>query len=240
MAKIVLTDALVLLGGYDFSGALNAVALAYGADAVDVSSFGSGGGRERLGGLKTIAAQHEGFWDTVLDAPLFAAIGLADQPMTIAATRTEGGAAYGFQAQLARYAPGAAVGEAFKFSAAAEASAGPLVRGALMHDATRTATANGTARQLGAVGATQRIYAGLHVTAAAGSTPTLNVKLQSDDAEAMSSATDRITFAQKTAIGAEWKSAVGAITDDWWRLVITIGGSTPSFTFAAFAGIGPA
>jgi hypothetical protein len=48
----------------------------------------------------------------------------------------------------------------------------------------------------------------------------------------------RLTFAQKTAAGYEFKSAAGAITDDWWRVDWTIGGTaTPTFSFVVAVGI---
>jgi len=62
--------------------------------------------------------------------------------------------------------------------------------------------------------------------------------VQSDDAQAFLSPTDRITFAQATAIGAQWATPVsGAITDDWWRLSYTIGGTNPSFMVIVVVGI---
>lgn len=239
MSTLVLTNAKIWLGGYDFSGRMNAAALRYGAELVDVTAFGDDT-RKRLGGLKTVQAQCEGFWDgTDLDPTLFADVGLADVPMSFAATPTEGDTAFSFQAILGRYQPEAPIGDALKFSVEGEASQGPLVRGSLLLAATKTASGNGTAFQLGAVGSTQYLYAALHVTAVAGSSPTLDVKVQSDNASNFPSPTDRITFAQKTAIGSEWATRVaGAITDEYWRINYTIGGSGgPSFAFAVVVGI---
>ena len=136
-----------------------------------------------------------------------------------------------FPALLAEYSPGAAVGELFAFNISA-GGCDLLARGTVLENAVKTATANGTARNLGAVGAAQKLYAGMHVLAVSGTNPTLDMIIQSDDAEGFLSSANRITFAQKTAIGSQWATPVaGAITDTWWRCAYTIGGTdNPSFT----------
>lgn len=68
----------------------------------------------------------------------------------------------------------------------------------------------------------------LGVTAASGTTPTLNVTMQtSADGTTWRSLG---TFAQKTAVGTERASFVGV--DRFMRASWVIGGTTPSFTFA--------
>lgn len=104
-------------------------------------------------------------------------------------------------------------------------------------EAARTATGNGTARQLGAVTADETLFASLHVVGSSGTTPTLDVLVTSDDASAFTTPTTRLTFAQATGRTAEHLSTAGAITDDWWRVQWTIGGTSPSFTFAVIVGI---
>jgi hypothetical protein len=72
-----------------------------------------------------------------------------------------------------------------------------------------------------------------------GTSPTLDVIVQSDDASGFPSATNRITFTQATGFTAEYATPVaGAITDDWWRVNFTIGGTaSPNFTFICVIGI---
>ena len=133
--------------------------------------------------------------------------------------------------------PGATLGEMMRFSVSAEAT-GDLIRGNVLFPLT-TATTSGqsAAQNLGAVTATQYLYGALHVTAASAA-DTLDVVIQSDDAEGMASPTARITFTQKTAIGSQWATPVlGAITDTWWRIDYTIGGASPSFDFTVMMGI---
>ena len=231
MAEQVLGDQKLWFGGYDLTGIMNALGLDYGAEMLDVTVFGDNT-RNFAGGLKTVAAHLEGLWDSdgTLDEALFNRVGLSNAPMSFAAVdAAEGDVAYSFLAAQGEYQFGGAVGDALGFSVTAE-GAGDCVRGTLMHNATRSATHTGTARQLGAVGAAQKLYGALHVLSAGGTTPTLDVTVESDDDSGFASPATRITFAQKTAIGFEWATPVDdAITDDWWRTVLTIGGAGPSF-----------
>ena len=123
-------------------------------------------------------------------------------------------------------------------SVSSSLSTGPLVRGRLLHpsNVARTSSGSGTAVQDAAVGSGQTLYAALHVIAASGGSPTLDVIVQSDDNSGFTSATNRITFSQATTTGAQWGSAVGPITDTYWRVTYTVGGSTPSFAFAVTCG----
>jgi hypothetical protein len=237
MGVQVLKNQKLWFGGYDLTGEMNALGLDYAADLQDATAFGDAT-RVRLGGLKTVTAHHEGYFDAdPYDQALFSNLGVKDVPMTFGAEgATEGNVGYSFLSSLAEYAPGGSIGEMFAFSVSAEAS-GSLIRGTLMHLGAKTATGNGTARQLGAVGASQKLYAALHVTAASGTSPTLDVTVESDDASGFPSPVTRITFAQKTAIGFEWKELAGAVADDWWRIAWAIGGTGPSFNFTVFLGI---
>jgi len=78
----------------------------------------------------------------------------------------------------------------------------------------------------------------MHVTAFVGAAPTLDVIVESDDNSGFTTAVTRGTFAQATAATSEWLTPVaGAITDDWWRIGYTLGGTITSATFAVFIGI---
>jgi len=126
----------------------------------------------------------------------------------------------------------------FALSASGGAAAARIVRGVVLHPATaRTTSGTGTITYVGDVSSGQKAYAALHVIAASGSSPTLDVAVQSDGDSSFGSPTDRITFSQASAVGAEWKSASGAISDSYWRVSYTIGGSSPSFTFVVVFGI---
>lgn len=241
MSSYVLTDAKLWVAQYDLSGDLNAIAVQNQAEAKDGTTFGAGT-RIHKGGLKTVDLQCEGFYNPgtdLVDDVIFARIGTANLPVSCSPTGgAEGQPAYLFLSELARYRIGGEVGEMFPFSVEAEAQGQPLVKGLVLLNGVKGTTGNGTAVQLGAVSATQKVFAALHVLAASGGSPSVTVKLQSDDNSGFSSPTDRFTFAAKAAAGSEWAAPVsGAITDDWWRLTWTITGTTPSFTLVGVVGI---
>ncbi len=241
MGHYVLTNAKCLMDGLDLSGDLNAAALAFEAELQDDTTFGHGT-RVRKGGLKTVGLDLEGYFNGgvgAIDDVLFGRIGLADVPVSIGPENgVEGETGYAFLAALAEYNPGAEIGSMLAFSASAEAAGSPLVRGTILVNRTATATGNsGTALQLGAVAAGQRLYAALHVVAASGTTPTLDVTVRSDNAVGFGSPTTQLTFAQASVVGSQWLSAPGPIADDHWRVDFTIGGGGPSFTFFVLVGI---
>jgi hypothetical protein len=240
MGVHIIRNQKIWLGGHDLTGVLNSAAVEDSVALKEATTLGDSAVR-RLAGLRDAKLALEGYFSaSPEDEALNANLGLTDVPVTFGAINgTEGNLAYLFAAALADYQPNGTVGEVFAFAATAQSSAGePLVRGTLMHNATRTSTANGTARQLGAIAAGQKLYAALHVLTVAGTTPELDVKVQSDDASGFASPIDRITFSQKTGIASEWATPVaGAITDDWWRVTWTIGGTSPSFAFVVSIGI---
>lgn len=242
MAESVATKRKLWFGKYDLSGDMNAMRLAVGAERQDNTVFGKTT-RQGLGGLKTVLMQHEGLWQAgtdLMDPVLSTNLAVADIAVSIGVeTGADGEIGYLFRVMEGEYTPigGGQVGEMHRFSVSGEGSGGdPAVRGTVMHNATRTATGTGTVRQLGAVSATQKLYANLHViTASAGDT--LDMTVDSDDAVGFPSGTTQITFAQATAITSEYKTKAGAITDDFWRVGYTIGGASPSFEFIVVVGI---
>lgn len=87
----------------------------------------------------------------------------------------------------------------------------------------------------------------LDISAASGTTPTLDVKVQAKDPVSGEYVDwPSAAFAQKTATGtdtltiypgitASANRAVSSILPNIWRVVYTIGGTTPSFTFTLAA-----
>lgn len=237
MATTVLQNQKIWFHGYDISGYANALSLDYSADALDETVFGLDT-RKFKGGLKTVAAGVEGFFDGTPDGALAGNIGASGKVLTLGSSGTPGDPVYMFQAMAGKYSLGATIGEMFGFSLEAAAQ-GKLIRGTLMENQSAAgSTANGTGRQLGAVLSTQRMYAGLHVLSAAGTDETLDVVIQSDDNSGFTTPTTRITFSQATGVTSEWKELAGAVTDDYWRAIWTIGGTdTPLFDFVVSLGI---
>ena len=108
-----------------------------------------------------------------------------------------------------------------------------LIQTPLVVSAAYTATANGAGVMLS--GDTEYVSVLVAATAVSGMTPTLDLKLQwSDDGgTTWADAQPADTFTQITAVGNVVK--VFQAKGTWMRLVYTIGGTTPSFTFSAVA-----
>lgn len=239
MSSLVISGAKLLLGAYDLSGDVNALALKYGAETKDSTSI-SAATRTRAPGLKDFSFQHEGFWNggtgAVDDALFNSILGVNNVPMTIGPlTGAEGELCYFGQVDTAQYSPGAKIGDMLAFSVAGGGNA-DLVRGSVLTNAARTVTGTGTIFNLGAVGALQKLWGALHFTALGGS-GTLVVKIQSAPTVGFAAPTDHITFSTLAAIGSQFAAPVnGAITDAYWRASWTISGFS-SCTFAVPIGI---
>lgn len=102
------------------------------------------------------------------------------------------------------------------------------VKGTPVPSAARTTT--GTSGVITAVTPTEALRAQLDVTAAAGTSPTLDVVIQ-DSLDGGATWNTVGTFAQKTVAGREVIN-VTAPFSPLLRVSWTIGGTTPSFTFA--------
>ena len=110
-----------------------------------------------------------------------------------------------------------------------------MARGKLTLSATNVTTtgAKGTGVLLGAVGATQYLYATVHCLTAG---TTVTIKIQSDDNAGFTSPTDRITLSAITATGGTWVTRLaGSITDTYYRFNVTA--VTGTFTLAGAIGI---
>jgi len=239
-----LIDARIYYGSLDATGYSNHVEFSGDWEALDRTTFGSGGARERVNGLADATVNLGGFWDagdlSKPDDVLWANNGTYTQPLTVGPTSgADGTLVYLTKVSQNSYKPSGEVGKLFGWTADMNGNQ-PIARGLILHPqgTARTATGTGTGRQLGAVLATQRLYANLHVMSIAGtSTPTITVKIQSSVDNTWASPTDRIAFTAATTLTGQPLNVLGAITDQWWRAVWTISGSSPSFLFAVSAGI---
>lgn len=108
----------------------------------------------------------------------------------------------------------------------------------LLASGARTATGTGSA--VCGFGRYEKFAFQLDVTAASGTTPTLDVKVQ-HSIDGGTNWFDLVSFTQKTAAGEELKAEAeveGATAEaygDCFRVSYTIGGTTPSFTFSVKA-----
>lgn len=241
MGKFVLKNTKVIFEGRDISGELSSVALEYSAETPERTTFGDNSKR-RLPGVLDVSATQSGFWDSVdaddsLDKDLFDRIAAASGIMSFSPDGgSPGDIGFSFKAQTASYVPGATHGEVFAFTLTVNGD-GPLIRGNVMENGTFATTVNGTNRELSVLAATDTLYSFLHVTAVSGSSPTLDVTVESDET-GFGSPTVQLTHPEFSAVGADLQTKVGPITpDSFYRLVMTIGGGAPSFNIFGIIGI---
>lgn len=239
MPQHIFSNAKVWLDGYDLSGYLNAVVLDNGVELHNTNVLGDTGRRRISNQMEHIAAQLDGFWDSTADEILQGRVGVADKPMSVSPSDgTDGSLAYFFRSLAGEYESGGAKGDPYRFSVSAEGSAGePLVRGTVLHNATRTANGSGTGFNLGQLAAGKKLYAALHVLSVS-SGDNLTVTIESDDNAGFASPTVRGTFTVMSAIGAAWLTPVaGPLTDTYWRAAYTLGGDgSPSINFVVVLG----
>ena len=241
MAATVLTGSALYIAGHDFSCDANDASLTANVDVQKATTFCSGAWEAFLPGVMSSELSAAGVWSTgtgdTIDAVEWGANGATDRVVTYAPVGTEGTVAYMLQGTRTSYSFGGAHGEVAPWSISAVGTgSNGMVRGQLLCDKTAAisgAGAIGSGVQLGAVGATEFLYATLHCFAAG---TTLTVVLESDDNAGFTSATTRYTFPDVTAAGGLWGVRVaGAITDDWFRFRVTA--ATGAFTLAGAAGV---
>jgi len=247
MAIQGLMDARIFLGGYEYTSFSNSLTTDYSAEMLDNTVFGDDT-RTNTGGLRTFGFTVSGYRDDAAATPFgatggpaYSRVGAAREVFSFAPVgTTDGQRSYTIRGVNGTYTPlSGSVGDILPFELTGTAAHSELIKGVVEGVGAHTATANSTGTAIGALSATQTMYAGFHVTAYSGTSPTLDVIIQSDDNGAFSSATSRITFAQNTgAVQAAWGSVNGAVTDTYWRANMTIGGTAPSFTVYITLGIG--
>jgi len=233
----------VYVGGFDASGnAKSFDAPNVTAAVLDSTSFNDEWSKS-IGGLKSVDWSGDIMQDfdanKVDQLVGLAALGTAKPLSLLPDGKTGGEVAYAFNATQLAYTPLEATAGELAMAKVSGKGTSTAIRGTLMNapGTAITSTGNGTTRQLGAIPAGSKMYGALHVIAASGTTPTLDVVVQSDDNGDMTSATSRMVFAQATGITSEWLPLAGAITDDYWRLAVTVGGTTPSFNYVVVLGI---
>lgn len=245
MAKFVLLNTRLFAGGVDLTTRNNKVELGADVEEKDSTAFqpeGTQVWKEVLGGLRSANLNASGQWEagdaSKVDNETWSDLGGVIPWSACPVGAAEGSLAWLTSALRSEYKLGAAVGDVAPWDAKA-AGKGALVRGTVAHPpgTARTATGTGTAVNLGALSASQKLYASLHVVSVAGTTPSITVSIESDDAQAFTTATTRHTFAAATAVGGQSARVAGAVTDTWWRPAWTISGTTPSFLFLLTWGI---
>ncbi|MFF1417473.1 hypothetical protein [Streptomyces sp. NPDC058280] len=243
MGKFVLFDTRLFAPGADLSGASNKIELSSEIEDKETTNYRSNGWKEVIGGLGSAEISAEGQWEagdpSMVDDASWSQLG-GTGPYTVCPTDSVVGAlAYFTSGMRADYKVGESVGEVAPWSGTVKSS-WPLVRGQIAHPPglARTSTGTGTALNLGAIPAGKRLYAALHVLSAAGTTPSITARIESDDAAGFATPSTVGTFSAATAPGGQILRGDGlAVTDAYYRVAWTISGTTPSFMFAVSLGI---
>lgn len=250
MASFALLDVDLYAGtsstALDLACFANSVSVTTDVSMVMSTTFCSGGWEEQIAGLRSTSLTASGPTDmatatasqtSAVDEVLAVDLGGDYVLAAVPAGATVGNIAYFTRGTLnGRTVLDGAVGDLATHSVTFAGNQ-PMVRGVLDTVSTITTSSNSTGTLLGAVSASQRVWAACHFLTAGGTTPSITVKIQSDDNSGFTSATDRVTFTAQTTKGAQFGSTVGAITDTYWRALWTVSGTTPSFQARIVIGV---
>lgn len=246
MAAFMLSDVDILASGLDLSPFASQVECSVSVQEVESTTYASGGWRTMVPGIRSTTLTASGPTDmatasaaqlSAVDEVLGVGLGTEYVVSVVPLGATVGAVAWTTTGQLMSRTPlQGAVGDLATHQLMFGGT-NPLVRGTVMAASTITATGTGTITQLGAVSATQRVYAAVHTLTAGGTTPTITVKVQSAAAVGFATPTDRLTFSAINSKTGAALSATGAITDQYWRATWTVSGSSPSFQAVIVVGI---
>lgn len=240
MTVKALLNAGLYVAGHDFTTDTNQGQMVLEAAVLDKTTFGSDGWTENTTGLKTLAFNYSGFWqsatDDAVDPDSYNDLAV-ERVHTWMAEEVETEPAYLFNAAKSSYTLGGEVGPLAPFALVASATDKfGAIRGQLAKakGAANAIGALGSVVNLGAVAADQFLYATFHVFTAA---TTITVQVQSDDAAGMASPTTRGTIGPLTTRGGTFMARVaGPITDTHYRF--NISAVTGAFIAAGAIGIG--
>lgn len=240
MAVQAITNAFAYVDSHDFTGDSNAFSLTCEAESKEKTTFRSNGWREYNLGVKTSALSLAGFYQAGTDSVdeySFDALGVTGRVTTGGVVEAEGEPAGMLQSMAHSYQILGGHGENAPYSLEGGCSDGVgVIRGKLAKETgTVTATgAIGTALNLGAVSASQYLYATIHLLGTAGTT--ITVVVESDSDNTFATATTQMTLGPYTTVGGRWATRVaGPITDTWWRMRVTA--ITGTWTVAGAVGI---
>ena len=233
MAKHIISDCGIFYAGYDFTGTMNQTEVTLSRDELEQTTFGDAT-RNFLPGLLTATATASGFFDATLSGVANANMpSSSEDALIIAPNSTEDGPAIVMASQLNSFTWGGEVGEL----ATADLAWGTrsyAAKGNLAFDRTITSNVNSSVINLGALSASQTILLAVTTTGSTtGTSPTLDIELFSDSTSGFSSPTSRLSTSQLGSVRtSEVVKLSGAITDSYWRVSATVGGTSPSYSVA--------
>jgi hypothetical protein len=242
----VIVNAKIIVGGLNLSGVSSSLALAYGAEMLDNTTFqpvGLGSNRSYQAGLKTVGITAQMFWDTIKDQTLFGRIGVAEEVVTVADVgETEGDRVFIVKGIHGTYNPASGeIGALITANLDLKSTNSPLVRAQLMTQGMKTATGNSTGINMGSAGG-KRIYSALHVMSpSVAGAATVVGTVESAPTAGFAAPVVRLTHPAMDVLGADWQDASipVEVTDTFWRSVWTITGVTPGFEIYWSFGILP-
>lgn len=222
MASVHFYDPIIYMHGYDLTGDLHSVSLQEEAEELDNTTFGTGGYRSRIGGLKSVSLSGNGYWQSSPDAEIGPNLGTTNRVVTINHDNTETSPARLIQVGHFKHNIGGSVGGLMPFDFEAkntDPQGAPRGQVAKKKGDVSATGAIGSGLLLGAVSATQYLYATFHVFSAG---TTITVVVESDDNAGFTTATTRGTIGPLTTTGGTWMTRVaGAITDTYFRFRVT-------------------
>lgn len=236
---VVLTDAVIWLGGYDLSGNSNEVNFTASRQENADSRLGDTIEAVYPGPLQ-VGAEVKGHWDSTLDGPLFTQLTSPTEawPLTICPDGGDDGeVAYGLQAYNFNYsALEAQWGDLLPYRLSVRPKSGlGLGRGGVLYaKATHTISAVPPKVQLGAISATQKALVTRHVFAQVGG-GSWATAIYSDADDVGGGENYRSQFSNSVA-GPAWEMVeiAGPVTDTYWEVnLVKTGGTsiTVAFTF---------
>jgi len=237
----------ILVDELDFSGVTNVVDINIDNGLADVTAFADTDA-VFLEGKPTYTIDIQGMWDPAsgaYDAEMFTDLTLVDRQVGIYPNEFTAGE-FGYEANV-NPGPQARTGN---FTSAIVLNVTwqgdtPLMRSQVLTKNTGISSTNtGTAYEHGSISSTQKVVGVVRLLAAPSGSGNNNcvVTIESDTS-GFSSATTRLTFTtlnQASTATHEVVEANGAITDTFWRAVVTISGAgSRSFNIMVSMGIQP-
>ena len=240
----VIKDCNIWYGGYDLTSTANEITIDSTFAEVDVTTYASGGAITKIGGLEDSTASVMTFMDTSISEPAFTSNrgGVVELLCATAfptnGVVTAGDRMYAMRAMLRNYKEPMKIGEAAKIDATfGSANAEGVLRGQVLSPKISSAVdVDGTAVNIGAQASGQVAYFGVHVFSISGDRAPV-FKLQSAAVSGFVTPADRVTLSAITTAGSGFGSSSTATTNAYWRVSCTLGGTTGSVSFAAFAAI---
>ncbi|MBL0220032.1 MAG: hypothetical protein IPQ07_39970 [Myxococcales bacterium] len=252
MGKWVLRNLGLYLGRLRLASAVNSLDLGLKSAVDETPNFEGDGWAEILSGTRDASWKFRGYWmpDTValpLDSGIWGGFEDGERQVALAVKPAEGSPlpAIGDVAWMAEAVqidatPGFMVGKAAKLDFSLRGT-GPTIRGKVAGYANgATGPSSGALAPVtiaGGVPDGKSLYFAVSCFYVAGTTPALTISVESDNADGFASPVVRATSPEFQDGGAYFGTVAGPITDDRFRLVLTVSGTAPVFGYIAALGV---